>query len=170
MPRLLLLRHAKAERARPGVSDHERPLSDRGRDDAATIGAAMAGRGERPDAVLCSTSQRTRQTWDALRPILQASPEPRFGRELYDAADYLPILRRDGGDAHALLVIGHNPTVHETALLLAGDLGGRDGGALKQRFPTAALAILDFDGSWSDLQPGGARLAAYIRPRESERD
>ena len=170
MPRILLLRHAKAERARPGVSDHERNLSERGREDAAAAGAMIAKRGERPDRVLCSTSQRTRQTWDEVRPSLAETPEPRFARELYEAGDYLPILRGDGGAATSLLLIGHNPTMHETAMLLAGDLGTPDGAVLKQRFPTAALAILDFDGSWADLRSGAARLAAFIRPRDGQGD
>jgi phosphohistidine phosphatase len=170
MPRLLLLRHAKAERARPGVSDHERSLSERGRDDAAAVGSAMAARGERPDAVICSPSQRTRQTWDEVRPNLEGGPEPRFARELYEGGDYLAILRREGGNAQSLLLIGHNPTTHDTATLLAADLTTSDGALLKQRFPTAALAILDFDGGWADLRPGAARLAAFIRPRDGQGD
>ena len=170
MPRLLFLRHATAERTRPGAPDHERPLSEAGRADAAAIGEAMAERGERPDLVLCSTSQRTRQTWDILHSEVAEAPEPRFLRELYDAGDYLAIIRRNAGAAASLLLIGHNPTVHEAAMLLAESLHGADGAALKQRFPTAALAILDFDGSWADLQPGTARLTAFVRPQGGRGD
>ncbi len=135
MPRLLLLRHAPAERARPGAPDHERPLSDPGRADAAAIGETMAERGERPDVVLCSTSQRTRQTWGLLHPELPQAPEPRFLRELYDGGNYLAVLQRDGGDAASLLLIGHNPTIHELAMLLADSSEAADGAPLRRGFP-----------------------------------
>ena len=165
MPRLLLLRHAKAEHARPGESDHERVLAERGRKEAAVVGRAMAERGERPDLVLCSTSTRTRETWDLARTVLQSEPEVRFVKKLFDAGgDYLSILKQEGGGAASLLLVGHNPAVHATAIRLAENLASKDGSRLKEKFPPAALAILDFDGDWRDLAPSTARLAALITP------
>jgi phosphohistidine phosphatase len=164
MPRLILFRHAKADRARAGEKDHERALSKHGRAEAEAAGRVLAKSGERPALVLCSTSRRTRETWDAARPALAGEPRPRFLRSLYEAdGDYLPILREEGSGS-SLMVIGHNPAIQVTALRLARDLGGADGAALAGGFPTAAIAVFDFEGEWSGLAPGGARLAAFLQP------
>ena len=170
MPRLLLLRHAKAERARAGEKDHDRVLSKRGQRDSAEIGRVIAERGERPDRVLCSTSERTRQTWDLLRPALAGAAEARFDPELYEAGDYLRILQQEGGAARSVLLIGHNPAIQATAALLAAAPENADGAALASHFPTAALAILESGGAWSDLEPAAMRLVAFIRPRGDEAD
>ena len=165
MPSLLLLRHAKAERARPGESDHERVLAERGRTEAAAVGRAMRERGERPDLVLCSTSVRTRETFELAGIALRGKPEVRFLKKLFDAGgDYFGVLKQEGGGAASVLVVGHNPAIQETALRLAESLASKDGARLKQNFPPAALAIFDFDGGWLDLAPGTARLAALITP------
>ena len=165
MPRLLLLRHAKAEATRPGSTDHDRALTKSGRKDSAAMGRAVAGRGP-VDLVLCSTARRAKETWDFLAPGLRREPETRLLRAIYDADEsYLPILNEEGGEAAAILVVGHNPTMHETAVALASDLAGPDGAILASRFPKAALAVLDFEGSWAALGPGRARLAAFVLPQ-----
>ena len=172
MPRLLLMRHAKAERAgKASAKDFDRALSERGERDAAEMGQVIATRGDRLDLVLSSSSERTRQTWRGLRKALSKPPEPKFLRELYDGqASYVDILRNEGREAETVLLIGHNPSIQETAALLAADLSSSDGQTMKASFPTAALAVLEFDGDWTALAPGSARLAAFMRPRESERD
>ena len=163
MPRLLLLRHAKAERAQPGERDHERALTTDGRKDSKTIGKRIAKDGGPIDLVLSSTSRRTRETWDAAAAALGGDPEVRFLPSLFDAGDsYLPVLRAEGSEAEAILVIGHNPAMHETALELAEGLGGRDGARLSKGFPKAAVAIFDFDGEWRSLQPATMRLTAFL--------
>jgi phosphohistidine phosphatase len=164
MPRLLLLRHAKAERARPGEADHERALTKSGRSDSTAMGKVIAERGDNPDLVLCSTSKRTRETWEMVRPALDPAPKARFLRAIYEAGDYLDVLREEGDAARSVLLIGHNPAMQETAVLLAADLAGRDGTALKDRFPKAALAVFDFDGEWTRLGPRHMRLAAFVLP------
>lgn len=166
MPHLLLLRHAKAESAGKGSGgDHERALSTRGRNDAAEMGSVFAARGETVELVLCSTSLRTRETWELVRPAVHGSPEVRFLRGIYTAEDtYLDILRAEAGGAASLLLIGHNPTMQNTAATLAAKDGGAGGHDFPADFPTAALAILAFEGSWADLQPGTARQIAFLTP------
>ena len=165
MLRLLLLRHAEAERARPGQGDHDRVLSRRGHDDAAAVGAVLAEGSWGPDLVLCSTSERTRQTWDAVRPALAGEPEARFLRGIYEAGeDYLPILRAEAGAAISVLLIGHNPAIQATAIQLASGLKCPDGAALSGHMPTASLAVLESDGGWAEIQPGSMQLQAFIPP------
>ena len=161
MPRLMLLRHAKAESAgKGGGRDHDRALGDRGRRDADEAGRIIAGRGEPIELVLCSTSLRTRETWDSVQAALREGPEVRFLRQIYEAQDtYLDLLRSEAGTAGSVLLVGHNPAIQDTAVALGGGAN-----RLPSGFPTAALAIFDFDGSWSDLAPGAARLVDFITP------
>jgi phosphohistidine phosphatase len=166
MPRLLLLRHAKAERARAGEKDHSRALSKRGRKDAEEMGRRIAEGGERPELLLCSTSERTRETWTLAQPALANRIETRFMRALYEADDYLDILRVEGGDAQSVLLIGHNPAIQSTAVRLVAQPRTVDGADMSAQFPTAALAILESEAEWADLKPAMMRLVAFIRPRE----
>src|SRR5687767_16026447 len=100
MPRLYLLRHAKAERSgKHGPKDFDRALSERGVTDARRMGELLAERGDKFDLVLCSASVRTRQTWAGLRDALKSPPEPRYLREIYDEdASYVPILQAESGE------------------------------------------------------------------------
>lgn len=166
MPHLLLLRHAKAESSgKGGGLDHDRTLSGRGKRDAVAMGPVVAAHG-RPEIVLCSTSTRTRETWEGVRAALPTPPDPRFLADLYEGgADYLDIVRREGATADTLLVIGHNPTIQSTAAELAGQANS----ARLREFPTAALAIFEIDGSWAGLDAGSARLIELFLPAGSTR-
>lgn len=162
MPRLILLRHATAERAGPGQTDHDRALTKGGRKESKAVGKLLAKRSEKIDLVLSSDSERTRETWAAVATKLDVAPEVRFLRSLFETQNYVPIIKAEGGDARAILVVGHNPAMHSTALTLAEGLAGRDGERLRAGFPKAALAVLDFEGAWQSLRPGGMRLVAFI--------
>jgi phosphohistidine phosphatase len=164
MPRLFLLRHATAERARPGEKDHDRPLTKGGRKEAAAIGKTVAELGA--NLVLSSTSSRTRETWDGVAEAFgKKKPEVRFLRALYEPeSTYLPIIRAEGGEAEGILVVGHNPAIQETAIELAADLASRDGRKLAARFPKAGLAVFEFDGAWRSLQPHAVRLTDFVEP------
>ena len=166
MPKLLLLRHATAERARPRQSDHERELTKGGRKEATAIGKKIAELGAAIDLVLSSDSTRTRETWDGVAPSLDEKPKVRFLQSLFEAHDYLPIIKADGGKAQAILVIGHNPTIQAAALELASNLSGRDGIRLRSGFPKAAVAVFAFDGDWASLKAGQMRLEAFIEADE----
>jgi phosphohistidine phosphatase len=164
MPRLILLRHATAERAGARQADHERALTKEGRKESIAAGSALADLGEPIDLVLSSDSKRTRETWDGVAQELGSRPEVRFLPQLFEAHDYLPTVREQGGRAAGLLLIGHNPAMHDTAVRLAAGLSGRDGTKLRGGFPKGAFAIFDFEGEWASLQPGRMRLVAFIEP------
>jgi phosphohistidine phosphatase len=166
MPRLLLLRHATAERARPGEKDHDRPLTKGGRKESSAMSKPVAELGV--DLVLSSTSTRTRETWDGVaQAFKKKKPEVRFLRSLFEPdGTYLPTIRAEGGEAESVLVVGHNPAIQETALELAADLASPEGRKLAQRFPKAGLAIFEFDSEWRSLQPQAMRLVSFIEPEE----
>ena len=156
------MRHAKAESW--GESDQGRALEPRGRDDAAAAGRWLAARGFVPDHALVSTSVRTRETWEAVAEAAGWESEPDFDTGLYAAGPEaaLDLIREVPTHATDVIVIGHNPTIAYLAQLLddgAGDSGA--GERMASGFHTAALAILDVEGPWVDLELAGATLVAF---------
>jgi phosphohistidine phosphatase len=79
---LILIRHAKSDWEHPALDDHDRPLNARGQRSAPRIGAWLAAQGLAPDAVLCSTARRTRETWQGIATRLPGAPEPVFSHGL----------------------------------------------------------------------------------------
>lgn len=171
MARLLLLRHAKSSWDDPDVVDFDRPLNIRGRASAPIMGRHMADHRLIPDRVLCSSARRTRETLAGLLPHLSADLEIQLTRSIYAASEatYLPYLRRSGGEAKTLLLIGHNPAMQETALALIGHGNPALIEQIKEKFPTAGLAVIDLPSDdWSRLSAGSGRIVAFFRPRELE--
>lgn len=172
MKRLLLLRHAKAEQHNKG-GDHERALSSRGRKDAPRMGHVMDLKGYVPDVVLCSSSARTRETFELAKDELGGKPHVEFLNTLYlaSAQHILGLLRGVPDSARTALAIGHSPGLEECAVLLARrpreavEIARLD--SLRAKFPTCALAVLDFRiTSWPALMPGTGMLANFIRPKD----
>ncbi|MFD7136594.1 SixA phosphatase family protein [Streptomyces sp. NPDC059894] len=165
--RLVVLRHAKS--AWPeGVADHERPLGARGRRDAPAAGRALAQGGWVPDLALCSTAVRARLTWELAGAEWGSRPPVRYEPRLYAAGrhELLAVVRETPADVGTLLLVGHNPGLQELVLALAGDGPGDTLEQVRVKFPTSAIAVLDWSGpGWADLAPGGARLTATAVPR-----
>jgi phosphohistidine phosphatase len=163
MRRLILFRHAKAEPRGPGQDDFDRPLAARGWEDAAIVGRALAADGFAPDLALVSPARRTAETWIGARDSFPAA-KIELAREIYDAA---PEAIREAIDAVAgqcgtLMVIGHNPGLHEVAveLLIDASASGVEIERVAARFPTATAAVYAID------EAGRARLDALYLARE----
>jgi len=167
MHALHLLRHAKSSWDDDGLDDHDRPLSKRGRRDAEAIARHLAERGGTPHLVLSSTAARARAT---LEPLLDRLKPRRvlLDRDLYLApgAKLLEHLREAGEDVGMALLVGHNPGLHELALLLADPDSPVELPPLSGKFPTGALASFRFGPAWRRLKPHTATLIAYVTPRE----
>ena len=165
--RLMLLRHAKSDW--PDVSDHARPLAKRGRHDAPAVGRWLRDHGYLPDVVVCSTARRTRQTWELIAPALGGSPSVTFEPRAYDASalTLLYLAQELPSQYRSALLIGHNPAISELAASLADPPA--EAPPLPPsliRFPTAAVAVLEFAGDWPALAPGQARLLAFTAPAD----
>ena len=155
MAHLILLRHAKAESSSSTGRDHDRALTERGHRDAAIMGRVLAQAGFAPDLALVSTARRAQETWEGVStafPAARAAHE----RNLYLAtAEQLAEAARDHEAAGHLMIVGHNPGLHELALQLLG----RGGGELES-FPTAAAAVFEIKAG----EP--ARLQRMLLPRD----
>lgn len=163
MQRLILMRHAEAERAPGPGSDRDRPLAARGRIDAAAMGRALAARGLRPDLALVSPATRTRQTWDLLHDAF-GDVQIRDDAALYNGgADILRRLIEAAEDeAGCLMVVAHNPGVHLLAVeyLVEGAASPSILDRMSGGFPPGAAAVFSVDAA------GRPSLEGYLQPRD----
>jgi phosphohistidine phosphatase len=163
---LHLLRHAKSSWDDAGLADLDRPLSDRGRQSAAALSSHLAGGGVRPHVVLCSPARRARETLEGLGEAIAAEAAVRFEPAIYDGGleELLDLFRGLPEDAGVVMAIGHNPTMHDAALLLAAPDGSDAYGRLGAKFPTCALATLAVP-QWPALAPDCGVLVSFWTPR-----
>ncbi|ATL70864.1 SixA phosphatase family protein [Nocardia terpenica] len=159
---LILMRHGKSGYP-PGVADHERPLAPRGRREAGLAGAWLRANQPPIDAVRCSTSVRTRETLAATG--LTAPVE--YEASIYDASPraLIELIQLTDDNVHTLLLIGHAPGMPWTAWELAANRDSEPAAELSRKFPTSALAILEFDRPWAAADPGTGELVGFHVPR-----
>ncbi len=185
---LLLLRHAKSLWDDPKLSDHARPLNARGRASARAMREVMRDLGLSPDVVLVSSARRTLQTLECLGPW-QELPliEPLDALYLASARSMLEVVNDITDTVRSVLLIGHNPGLHELAMILAGAQAfaqvmpstqtptsepasfGTDNHMLErlaEGYPTGALAEFSVAGPWHQLGEGGGRLVRFLAPRD----
>lgn len=166
--RLVLIRHAKSAE---GPIDVERPLAPRGRRDAGAIGALLAER-RVPDRVVVSPAMRARQTWEGAQSALKASVDATVNTtvddRIYDndVDSLLAVIHDTPDQVRTLALVGHNPSLELLALELddgAGDDTLRR--ALRDGFPTSAVAMFAVGVPWSALDRAGATLSDFAVPR-----
>lgn len=163
---LYILRHAHSSWALPGQRDHQRPLDERGRGDAPKVGAEIARAGYEIHKILCSTAVRAVETLAAIRGHLGKDVPEETSDDLYalgvDA--YFAKARENG--ATGLMIIGHNPMIEDFTLQLAASGEPPALETLRSGFPTAGLAVIDFDTALPQIAPGSGRLRRLIHPRD----
>ena len=172
MRRLMLLRHAETETDAPSGRDQDRRLDERGHRDAAMIGDWLGRHPPFPNLVQVSPAVRARQTWELAWEVMKAhapKPQVEFVPDLYGAepAQILESIRAASvSDPKLLMVVGHNPGMHEAALMLAGsgDAAGRQ--ALADNLPTSGLAVFDFaTDDWNDVAFRRGKLVLFVSPK-----
>jgi phosphohistidine phosphatase len=166
MRRLILFRHAKAEPRGAGMDDFDRPLAERGREDAALIGKVLAKEGLTPDLALVSPARRASETWIHARDAFPKA-KVQLCRDLYNAAPETirETVEAAADSADTVIVVGHNPGIHDVAveLLIEGGASAAEIERVAARFPTATAAALvidengraSFDGLFLAKEHGG---------------
>ena len=152
MKTIYLLRHAEAQNATSPDADHDRPLSEKGRRDAYSLGATLKAEKISPAVTRCSDARRTRETL----ALMECGGTAGISRHLYlaEAETLLAEIYEAPPDAESLLIIAHNPGIAELAARLSGDrfldLEG---------FPPATMGLFESSASaWEDISPGNTRL------------
>lgn len=150
MERLILMRHGKAERHAQSGGDFERALADSGRADAAVMARILVEAGVSPELMLVSSARRTRETAEQVASVQDAKARVEHVRDLYhaDPEDILLALEDHGDGAATVMVVGHNPGLHELALRLAvqGGASPIQTNRLRGRFPTSTVVVFGWDG------------------------
>ena len=167
MLRLMLLRHAKTERAAPSERDRDRKLIKRGRADAPVVGTYMAHHGLVPDLALVSPAVRAQETWTLVAAGFRKTPRMLTDDRIYPGnPQKLLDLIAEPRKARKILVVGHNPSLHELALQLiaSGDVEARE--QLREKLPTSGLVVIDLPiDDWPLAHPHAARLERFVTPR-----
>ena len=162
MKTLYLMRHAKSSWSFDELRDQERPLNDRGRDDAPRMGQALAKRHIVLDLLVSSPAVR------ALSTAVLVARELKYAHDkivvepgIYqaDVATLLAIIRNLPNTASAVLLTGHNPTITNVANALSPS-------PLSGEMPTAAIICLRFDTEqWAEVKQANAEFYFYDYPR-----
>jgi phosphohistidine phosphatase len=168
MLRLYLLRHAKTESGEPGKPDRKRALIERGRADAGLIGVYLDRHKLMPQRVLLSPALRTQETWKYMAEAMRQAPDAATEDALYDAgaAEMMAVIGETADSTQSLMIVAHNPTLHEVALTLvaSGDIDTRE--RLREGLPTMGLAVIDFAfDEWKKLHPQSGRLERFVTPK-----
>jgi phosphohistidine phosphatase len=163
--RLVLLRHAKSAWDRP-LADHDRPLSPRGERAAAAMHDALEEEGFAADLVLSSTAERASAT---ARTVMEGlAPAPEYLPELYMAGPHemLELVRSTHPSIETLVLVGHNPGTHALAVRLTGDGPNPDLPRMASKYPTGAIAEIEFECDWADVTWGTGSLTRFLRPKD----
>lgn len=160
------MRHGKADRHSAG-GDRERPLTRRGEEDARRMGQFLRDEGMTPDLAVASNARRAKQTLERTLEAFPGHVTHLIENTIYLATvDHLvDVLRQTPDKVGTLLAVGHNPGFAELAYWLAGGGDAAEIDRMRSSYPTAALAILDFDSDhWAEVRRGAARLNRFVTP------
>jgi phosphohistidine phosphatase len=162
--RLMLLRHAKSDWADATTPDAARPLSRDGGAACALVAEHVRAQRLAPDLILCSSALRTRQTVQRIATALPPDVPVLTEDRLYLAGpdELLARLREVDDGVPSILLVGHNPGIHELAI---GLLPPTERVRIPT-FPTAALAVLDLGGRrWAELGTASTRFGSFATPK-----
>lgn len=162
MKTLYLLRHAKSSWADATMSDFDRPLNERGKGAAETIGNYLKANNITPELILCSTALRTRETLAIVTKAAELNTEVRYDQRIYEASStrLAEVISQTENERNVVMLIGHNPGMEEMLLSLTGE---------RQGMSTATLAKIVFDTmSWTTAVNSRGALEWIVSPRELE--
>ena len=174
MKTLIILRHAKSSWAQPGLTDFERPLNGRGRDQVQSLALWIADQPMPGISVVSSPSNRTRETLDGILPGLSNSlggSDPIFIDDLYNGSmdDYLSAIWAQVDTVQTLVMIGHNPTCDELSRYLTAPSSAAAQKLMAQHFGTACLARFEIPAeAWADTRASNNQLTHFVRPADLE--
>jgi phosphohistidine phosphatase len=155
---LYLLRHAKSSWKDASLSDFERPLKRRGREAAQLVGERLAQEKLKNPVLICSPAVRTRETAELVLKSSKLRVEERWDERIYEASlrDLRQVVTEIPDDKKVVILVGHNPGFEELLAFLTGE---------SRRMPTAALAKIEFEVSWKDIEARSGKLDWFTTPK-----
>lgn len=168
MKTLILMRHAKSAWDSPNLADIDRPVAPRGAAATAKMVPWLKKQKLGPQLILCSTARRARDTLEIIRPALPKTVKTRLMREIYMALprELLTCLAKAPDTLDEVMMVGHNPGMHDFASWLIGSGEKVAVADLRKKFPTAAVAVITFDtAKWSSVDRDSGTLTAFVTPK-----
>ena len=168
MKTLTLLRHAKSGWDDPVARDFDRPLNAKGKRAAAMVGRHMRSLGLTFDHAIASPAVRVSETLEQIESGYGRTIAPDLDRRVYlaSAATLLDVVHGFPAETESALLVGHNPGLEDLVLMLVADGADPLRDAVEDKYPTASIAELKFEGDWASIATGTARLTRFIRPRD----
>ena len=160
MKTLLLVRHAKSSWQNAGLSDHDRPLNERGYRDAPRMGEFLAAHYPVPDIIYTSSALRARTTAEIIAEALGAGDRVIVTDALYtfSSREVLAFLASMDNRYNVIMLAGHNPAITDTLNILSD--------ADIDNVPTCGVAILSVAyNDWGQVTDGGLELVAFVTPK-----
>ncbi|MHA1565561.1 MAG: SixA phosphatase family protein [Alphaproteobacteria bacterium] len=173
MRTLLLLRHAKSASDDATLADFERPLAPEGVRMAPIIGEFLINTIGLPDLVLCSAATRARQTWEQVSHGYEQDIAVQISRDLYlaSAESLCDAIKSTPDNVQRLLIVAHNPGMHQLARHLTGSGNAQSRARLADRFPTGAIAEIALNvDKWPEVTPAIGEIRRFITPKELSAD
>ncbi len=163
---LIILRHGQAQSSSADGSDHGRELTEQGKNESSKAGQTLRESGIVPDYVLCSTAARTRTTFAELQNSFGKSLNVTYSQKIYNASerDLINEIGKIPENVNSALLIGHNPSLYQLAIMLAKDGEEQLLHNLHFGFPTCAMAAIKFNGSWQEIKNVGSKLILFAVP------
>ena len=160
MKTLLLLRHAKSSRDDTALRDFDRPLNDRGKDDAKLIGRFIRESSITPDLVISSPAKRATKTTELVLKSAGLNINVAFDERIYEADVHrlLAVVSQIEPAASVVMLVGHNPGFEDLVEVLAGRTTS---------VPTASLAQIDLTvEEWNEVRAGAGKLKWLVTPKD----
>ena len=168
MKRLILMRHAKTEPWGEGVDDFARALTERGKEDAKRMAEELVGMGWSPERILVSTARRARETCSEVAKVVEGEKvRPMESLYLSGVRGLVDAVAQNDG-AGTLMVIGHNPGLHDFSMEIlreGGSLDHQDARRVVEKFPTSCCALFEADENGAFV-PVHFRLAGVLRAKD----
>jgi len=160
MKTVLLLRHAKSSKDDPALRDFDRPLNDRGKDDAKLIGRFMRERSISPDLLISSPAKRAQRTAELVMKAAGLTINVAFDERIYEADVHrlLVVVSQIEPAMNVVMLVGHNPGFEDLVEVLTGR---------PARLPTASLAQIDLAvEEWNKVRAGAGKLKWLVTPKD----
>lgn len=158
MKTLFLLRHAKADNPTTGLTDLNRALNERGKNEAQVIGTFLKKHNQKVNLVLCSTAVRARQTTELVLAAAELAANVRYDGRIYEAGPLrlLEVISEIEESLSVVLLVGHNPGMEELLKILTGRL---------ERMATGTMAKIELSAEWSKAMEGSGTLDLIVKPQ-----
>jgi len=157
------MRHAKSSWAEPGMADIDRPLNARGRNDAPRMGQWLKSTGLKPDLVLVSPAERTKETFALVADGFGSKLSSRIEDAIYEAEPVTLLELVRAQNVPTVMLVGHNPGCENLLRLTVREHDLNVG--YQKLVPTAAIYVIEFEGEWRAIDAGGGTVVSHARPK-----